>query len=54
MEKKKADDIIEATTAAAQKVMSLPEAGRMGDNGCYILPAEWNNPEDNIYDKTDW
>ena len=36
-------------------VSSLPEAGRIDpETGCYILPNDWNNPEDDVYDQSIW
>lgn len=33
-------------------VASLPEAGRIDEKtGLYVLPKEWNNPEDDEYEK---
>lgn len=33
-------------------VSELPDAGRMDpDTGFYILPREWDNPEDDEYEK---
>ncbi|AMK13701.1 addiction module antitoxin, RelB/DinJ family [methanogenic archaeon mixed culture ISO4-G1] len=36
----------------ARTVSKLPEAGRLDSKtGLYVLPKEWDNPEDDIYDK---
>lgn len=33
-------------------ISSLPEAGRIDPStGLYVLPKEWDNPEDDIYEK---
>lgn len=35
-----------------QIISKLPEAGKINPKtGLYILPKEWNNPEDDIYEK---
>ena len=28
----------------------IPEAGHINSKGNYVLPKEWNNEEDDIYD----
>ena len=32
-------------------VRKLPEAGYVNESGDYVLPADWNNPEDDIYEQ---
>ena len=33
-------------------VSRFPEAGRIDpETGCYVLPKDWDNPEDDIYDQ---
>lgn len=32
------------------KVEQLPEAGHINSDGIYVLPQEWDNTEDDIYD----
>ena len=32
-------------------VERMPEAGRRNESGVYVLPADWNNPEDDVYNR---